>query len=257
VRCWYITFSGAAYDRTTQRIVEDAPKFGADEVLVYDDQWLEAHPFRQLNKWMWEHPGRHQPRFGCGFYAFKPLIILETFKRMAAGDVCLFTDADTYPIADLAVVYETAARDGAMLFAASWWRQIQWCKSDCYVVMAQRADAAAKAGVARFMAFQKGPWKPYQLLLEWLTYCVNPSATTFDHSVLRGGEHPEFREHRTEQAILSNLAHKYGYKLHREACQAGEGRSEDRDLYPTLFHQDNDQPGCVTGESLGSRFRNV
>ncbi len=35
-----ITFSGAAYDNTTEIIVRDAPRFGVDEVRVYDDLWL-------------------------------------------------------------------------------------------------------------------------------------------------------------------------------------------------------------------------
>ena len=258
MRRMYVTFSGSNYDETTRRIVDDAPKFGADEVRVYDDEWLTEQPFRQLNAWLWDHPHKR----GFGWYAWKPFIILDALSKAQDGDVVLFTDADTYPVHDLTALFEICARDGAMLFEASAWMNRQWCKRDCYVILAQ--DEAkyhdSKAGVARFMLFQKGPWKPYQFLIEWFTYCVNPLATTFDPSILKE-ELSGFREHRTEQAILTLLAHKYGYKLHREACEAGAGAPNDWELFPVLFHQRNmsDVPGATktTAKNLGSKYRNV
>jgi hypothetical protein len=158
-------------------------------------------------------------------------------------------------------LYRECEKEGVMLFEASPWWNIQWCKRDCYVVMAQDEERyhRSKAGVARFMLFQKGRWKPYQFLMEWLTYCVNPLATTFDPSVLKS-ELPGFREHRTEQAIMTLLAHKYGYKLYREADQTGEGMMNDKNLYPVLFHQDTsiaEATHNMTVPESGSRFRNV
>jgi hypothetical protein len=107
--------------------------------------------------------------------------------------------------------------------------------------------------VARFMLFQKGPWHVEQFLMEWLSYCINGAATTFNRSVLRS-ELDGHTEHRTEQAILSLLAHKYGHKLYREACDFGEPSPEDKDLYPTLFKQVHSTKAKGT---VPSRFRNV
>jgi hypothetical protein len=122
--------------------------------------------------------------------------------------------------------------------------------------MGQTIDYGAPAGVARFALFQKGPWKVTQFLMEWLTYCVNPTTTTFDRSVL-GAEVPGFIEHRTEQAIMSNLAHKYHIELHREACQSGNGSSRDRHLYQQLFVQHDDDVEHVTAPVQGSAFANI
>ena len=251
----YVTFSGANYDETTRRVVEDAPTFGVDTVLVYDDCWFMDHDFvkGQQNQWLLNHPKKR----GLLWYVWKPLVILDALDRLNIGDVLLYTDADTYPIADLSPLFAIARRDDAMFFEASMWEQYQWCKQDCFMVMAQDEPRyhQAKAGCARFMLFQKGPWAARQFLYEWLTYCVNPLANTFDisHMAL---EPAGFIEHRCEQAILTNLCHKYGYKLHREACQAGDAFSNDRDLYPTLFHQD-DINAHETAPVLGSRYRNV
>ena len=45
-----ITFSGARYHDTTERIVKDRPRFGADRVLVYDDTWVREHDFYKVNR---------------------------------------------------------------------------------------------------------------------------------------------------------------------------------------------------------------
>ncbi len=257
---FYITFSGAAYDETTSRIVEFAPRFGADEVLVYDDRWLMGTEFYQLNKWLWTYPATDDPKRaprGFGWFCWKPFIILDCLNRMQDGDIVLFTDADTFPIHDFSMLYEECARiGGTMLFSAYGCGNDSWCKSDCFIVMGQdlKQYYGRQHGVARFMLFQKGPWHVRQFLLEWLTYCLNPIATTFDKSIY-GSDPLELNEHRTEQAIMTLLSYKYGHKLYREACQFGATQPEDQDLYPQLFQQ----VGCAhhVKSLAGSRFRNV
>ena len=250
-----ITMSGSRYEETTGTIVGDAPRFGADRVLVYDDAWVREHDFYRVNRWLWEHPGdRNGPR-GFGWYAWKPLVILDALDRSAPGDVVLYQDADTIPIADLTPVFQIAERDGGWFVKAQTHSNHRWNKRDCLIAMGQDDDRTryADAGCARFLAVKKGPWVVTQLLWEWLTYAINPIATTFDPSRY-GGEHPEFEEHRTEQAILTNLCHKHGFKLWREADQSGEESPDDRDVYGRLFTQIQ-QGSCQNGP--GSRFRNV
>lgn len=263
----YITFGGKPYDPVTKKIVEDGVKFGADEVWVYDDVWLMNQPFYTQNKWLWDHPHKR----GFGWYAWKPFIIYHALQRLNDGDIVLFTDADCYPIANFSVLYDQCDKDGGvMLFSAISHRHYTWCKRDCYIVMGQDEPKYydVQHGVARFMLFQKGKWKATQFLMEWLTYCVNPLATTFDKSTL-STEPIGFKEHRTEQAIMTNLAHKYGLKLYREADQCGEPGSctaeqskQDRELYPQLFVQYNPldaQYGGFkfTSTPVGSEYFNI
>ena len=255
----YITFGGGAYDETTKKIVNDAPVLGADEVWVYDDYWVTQQEFYKHNQWLWQH---HHKR-GFGWYAWKPLILLDALSKLEDGDIVLYTDSDTYPIKDFSVLFEICNKEGVMLFEASHHQNRPWCKRDCYVVMGQDEEKYwnSKAGCARFMLFQKGKWKPYQFLMEWLTYCVNPLATTFDPSVLKP-ELDGFIEHRTEQAIMTLLAHKYGFKLYREADQSGQGYPNDRDLYGELFMEQNEwnkknDLKNITAPVQPSKYRNV
>lgn len=253
----YITFSGSAYDPTTQVIVDRATKMGADELLVYDDKWLTEQEFWKLNGWLWDIRDEHDC-VGRGFlwFSWKPFIILDALSRMNDGDIVLFTDADTYPIADFSVLYDECARNGGtMLFNAHAISNANYTKRDCNIVMGQDEDRYhnAQHAVCRFMLFQKGPWFVQQFLMEWLTYCLNPLATTFNPSVL-APEYEELIQHRTEQSIFTNLAHKYGLRLYREACQFGATSKLDWDLYPQIF----EQRGTVFPKNInGSRFRNV
>ena len=106
--------------------------------------------------------------------------------------------------------------------------------------------------VARFMSFTAAH---IPFLEEWQRYVLDVRCNTFDPSLL-GPELPGFHEHRCEQAILTNLAHKYGHKLYREACQFGEGDPRDRDLYPQLFVQTGEYSHSPN-PCVGSAFRNV
>lgn len=254
----YVTFGGRPYDATTRMIVDGAPRCGADEVRVYDDRWMLGEPFYEQNRWLWDHPHKR----GFGWYAWKPYVIWHALSTLEDGDVVLYTDADTVPIGDLGVLYERCVADGGiMLFAAENHSHVRWCKRDCFVVMAQDEDRwrHVQAGVARFMLFRRGPWRTTQFLMEWIAYCVNPRANTFDPSVL-APEVEAFVEHRAEQAILTNLAHKYGLKLYREPCEggnAGMGSTRDRDLYGQLFSQMNPHDAKVSAEPVGSAYCNI
>jgi hypothetical protein len=252
---WMIIMSGAKYEETTRKLVEQVPALGVDRVLVFDDVWVNAHPFRQLNAWLWDHPGDKNGKRGFGWYGWKSLLLIDALDRAADGDVVTYVDADVEPTGErLDVLYDVAARDGAMLFSSTGHKQTTWCKTDCYVAMGQPIDHALPAGCARFMSFRKGGWKERQFLYEWLTYSVNKLAQTFDPSVC-GPEPVGFEEHRTEQAIMSNLAHRYGYKLWRECDESGEGWPEDRDVMPRPLFRQVRQGSCANG--VGSAFRNV
>jgi hypothetical protein len=271
----YVTFSGDFYHETTGKIVENAPKFGADQVLVYDDYWMDRYrpDFRKYNSWAWNHKatgvnalpgymhnGRPDTR-GVNWFIFKPFVITDALDRAQDGDVVLYTDADTFPITDLSPIYEIASRDGIMVFTVEGCYNRRWCKRDCFIIMGQDepqyTSEDVQCAVARFIAVKKGPWLTKQFMAEWLTYC-NPLANTFDLSVY-APEHPGFQEHRCEQAILTNLAHRYKLRLWREACGFGEISNRDREIYPQLFTHvnvaGNKTYGPITGQ--GSCYRNI
>ncbi len=256
-----ITFGGAAYDETTAITVSTARDFGVDEVRVYDDRWLMATDFYTVNRWIFDRV----PKFGFGWCSWKPYIIMQEMKRLNYGDIVLYVDADTYPIADLTPLFDIANRDGVCLFCELVDNK-RFTKRDCFVVMGQDDETAwtAPHSCGRFQLFQKGSWRVEQLLMEWLTYNLNPRCQFSDFRDDQGRgpsrlaeDLPEFYRHSAEQSILTVLAHKFGITLHRVPCQYGwpAGVGWEQDTYVQLFHQQF----CEKDKSdlSGSRFRNV
>ncbi len=256
-----VTFGGRAYDATIERIVRDGQRFGADEVMVYDDRWLlERQPeFRRLNSFLWET----EKKFGFGWCAWKPLIIQRQMQARLYGqslNSILYVDADTYPIADLSPIFEFAERDGICLFESQGNPNKRFTRRDCCVAMGldEERHWNARHACGRFSAFKVGDYRAWQFLCEWLTYSVNPMCQSLEPSKY-ATEFPEFARHSNEQSVLTLLASKYGIPLHREACQFGRPVSPncglEEDTYVQLFHQEY----CTGDRSdlSGSRWRNV
>jgi hypothetical protein len=260
---WLVLFSGVGYEWTTERIFNGAASHGIDEIRCYDDVWLDAHPFKKLNNHLWETKDQR----GYGWMAWKPMIILDTFKVAAPGDVVMYLDSDTYWASSPTVIplYDLCARDGIVCFDCSGRPHNKWCKRDTYVVMNQDEPKYhnSMAGCARFGLWKVGDYRAEQFLYEWLAYSVNllaverekvgegdrpsklaPELPEFDTTLGQG-----FAEHRTEQAIYTLLAHKYGVPLQPEASaggSAGPGLSWFEQSHET--HSTN---------GPGSKFRNV
>lgn len=253
------TFSGDKYFATTKRIVEDSPRFGVDQVLVYDDIWLRnCRPgFWEKTKYFREHPNRR----GVDWFCFKPFYIWDAFCRMNDGDVLLAVDADTYPIADLTPLYRRCVEDGGkMFFNCLGCPNRHWTKRDVFLLMGcdEPKYHDAYQACARFMLLAKGGAFPVEKFLgEWLGFTCNPIINTFDASVMGQPDYEGFRENRCEQSVLGGLTVKYGCKLYREACGNGNGGTEDWDVYPQCFIQSGDHTYHPTEATEGSSFRNV
>ena len=261
-----VTFGGSAYDNIIGQTVERGPRLGADEVFVYDDYWLvnEDRDFREQNAWLWDHKGTHpnapQGR-GFGWYTFKMRILFHALDRMQAGDVVMYVDGDSCPIDRFDSLFDICrAEGGGMFFGACGHLHHWWTTKTCQIVMGLDGAEGTRekpvhAGVARFALFEKGKWKPMQLLAEWLAYSINPLCTTFEPGKL-AGECADFHEHRTEQAVLTNLILKYGYPMHRELDQHNHFDVHPDDRYPVCFQQTH-TGGPVHDIGNGSRFRKV
>ncbi len=260
------TFSGARYHDTTKRIVEDSPRFGADQVLVYDDHWLvKCSPkFVKSVQWAFDHPKTR----GFGWFTWKPYVIIDALSRCEPDDVVLFVDADTWPIADMTPLFDEARRENVMLFAACGHLQRHWSKRDAQLLMDADSDywRDKQAGVARFMLFKKvangevlnGKLNVPVFLHCWFGYTCDQRLNTFDKSVL-ADEYPDLKEHRCEQAILTQMAHRLSIPLHREADQWGNPFRGDfpLDQYPQIFESTGVYSYDPDGHRDGSKFLNV
>jgi hypothetical protein len=260
-----ITFGGVAYDEQVarQRRFVEFDKSGGmiDEHRVYDDAWLMTTPFYELNRWIFER----EPQHGFGFCSWKPYIIGHALAHYCEpGDVVLYLDGDTFPVADLSALFEYTERHGMMLFEEQGCINRQWTKADCFHAMGclnlpQYYNASQACG--RFSLYRAGDYRVQQFLMEWQAYSLNPSCTFHEKSSVLGVlDDPTLYKNSCEQSVLGNLAVKYGIPTHRTPDQNGwpvheDGRYKPEDAYPQLFCQQWRSGNIL--DRTGSRFRNV
>jgi hypothetical protein len=221
---WLVTFGGTGYETFTERLMGTYAQAGVEIVRVYDDVWLDAQPFRKEHAWLWET----EERRGYGWHAWKPLITLDTMALAQPGDVVLYLDGDTWTTGkSLIPYYEQAERDGIVLFDyVGHEPQSNWCTRNCFVKMGcdEPKYWTAMHGCARFGFFKCGDRMAHEFLKDWLRYCCDPDCNARHPRPALGGPNlPGFKEHRTDQAIYTNLAHMWGIPLMPEASEPGEG----------------------------------
>lgn len=256
-----LTFSGQAYNDLTAITVERGPNMGADAVWVYDDRWLIESGYHEINRWLFEATCKiqdepHVHKHGFGWCSWKGFIISHAFNRLQDGDIVLYLDADTYPIRDFGKLFDTAGREGVVLFeeVAS---NLRFTKADVGAAMGVPVTDGTMA-CGRFSLWKKGHFLAHQMLAEWWAYSINPRCTLWDRSVLVK-DPPEYYRNSTEQSVLTQLQRKYNLPLHRGpdlwgAPQSGETR--DMEAYPEPVFE---QKWCAGDRSnlSGSRYRNV
>jgi len=248
----YITFSGPEFDESTKLIVERARDFGADEVMVYDDRWLmKRTKFYMANRWIFDR----RPAMGFGWCSWKPYIIGEELRHRQPGDVVLYTDADTYPIADLRGLFEHARQRGVMLFEEQGCNHRFFTRAECWRAMGVEPQLDTALACGRFQLFAaEWNWQPF--LERWQHFSLDERCQFHEPN-------PEDREvirHSAEQSVLSLVALDWKIPLHRTPDQAGwprewNGTYKLEDAYPQVFVQAGTRshlPGVY-----GSKYRNL
>ncbi len=267
-----VTFSGKAYDATTRLIVERSTlNQGVAGRWVFDDAWLMGTDYYRVNRWLFDAKSRIHGegtsgavyQHGLGWCSWKSFCIQSAWDRLKDGDIVLYLDADTYPVAPYGQLFDQcAAENGVMLFEEQA-SNLRFTKRGCRLVMGI-PDGDGPHACGRFSLWQKGSFIARQMLAEWWAYSINRECQLWDGSHLKDlggnacGDPPEYFRHSTEQSVLSNLAIKYGIPLHRAPDQGGVPvKPGDKD--EALYHQLFEQKWCEGDRSdvSGSSYRNV
>ncbi|MFZ0339861.1 MAG: hypothetical protein WAL45_17655, partial [Terracidiphilus sp.] len=197
-----ITFGGRAYDR--QIAVQSAAcKSLGIEHRVYDDRWLIGTPFYTDNRWIFDR----QPQHGFGFCSWKPYIIRHALDHFAEpGDVVMYLDADTYPVADFRCLFEhldrgTAARERLMmLFEEQGCVNKTWIRRECFErMMVDERYKEDMVACGRFQLFTVSPLLLGVFFDQWQRYSLDPLCT-FHEGSTEGGDDPSFIRSSCEQA---------------------------------------------------------
>ena len=246
-----VTFATDEMSRAVRRCIDSGFEHGIDNHARYD--WGNmAHDMAFA-----EYRDRfHLPPFsaarGAGLWAWKPLIVKAGLDWCNDGDILIYSDAGIEFINNLRYIIDRMDQD-IFLFGNNW-EHAHWCKRDI-------VDAVWPWTSARDIDGHELTWERFgkqvqasviffrvsdytrKFVKEWLDWCLFEGGRLIDDSPSRTPNHPEFRENRHDQAILTTMAYREGIKLHYWPAQYNDGAFSYEKLpeyagdnYPTLFH---------------------
>lgn len=208
-----------------EALVCSAYKYGVDQVLSFGRKDIDEN-FYLTNKEVLD-----QPR-GAGYWLWKPYIINKTINKLNDGDVLIYSDAGIRLINDPKSVIDRMNED--IFFFSNGWRHVEWCKADCMKAINHwvRLDDFKQPQVQASVIFFKVCDNTKRFVKEWLLWCQMPGL--IDDSPSQLANFQTFADHRHDQAILTCLQIKYGYKLHWWPTIYSEHLPRT-DSYPALF----------------------
>jgi len=247
-RTHLVTFSDEAMSRSRALCVDSAMKHGCNIA--------DAHSLYTLER-MTEFHADWVGLRGVGYWHWKPVIISNAMAEREDGDIVLYSDAGVEFINN--VNYIIDRMDQNIFLFGNNWEHAHWCKADvakevwpewcthggsgchCPNGFWERFRKQVQASVIFFRVSEYSR----KFVKEWLDWCVFEGGRLIDDSPSRAPNHPEFQEHRHDQAILTTMAYREGIRLHWWPAVYNKGGSPEfiyeklpeyaGDAYPVLF----------------------
>jgi len=196
----HITYCNDSMTISAEKCSESAMLHGCDVSTIYTEECLDSD-FVKRNRHTLDNER------GAGFWIWKPQIILQELAVCQPGDVLIYTDAGVEfinPVQHLVNKMDSFC----MFFEAHYWHH-EYCKGD--VLFLSEYTTPVPQLQATSMLFK------YSLTTEcfvekWLSLCQEPGL--IDDSPSYTENHPKFKEHRHDQAILTTLAIMHGIQAH-------------------------------------------
>lgn len=247
-----VTFSDESMSRAANALCWSARQNGTQTEAIFRPLDMVYDPRRDELTALMERGPR-----GCGFWSWKPAIIYRQLTEahwIKDGDTLIYSDAGVEFINNVSHIIERMDQD-IFLFGNNW-EHAHWCKGDvAYTCWPDNygGEAGSVANVwgrygkqvqASVIFFRVSDYAR-QFVAEWLKWCLFEGGRLIDDSPSHYNNHPEFREHRHDQAILTTMAYREGIKLHYWPAVYNKGgtpefiyeqlREYAGDDYPILF----------------------
>jgi hypothetical protein len=216
---------------------ESASKQGVEQCITYQRYMVCCDPgmsavykeFYEFNKETLD-----QER-GGGYWLWKPYVMYLQMLNAKDGDILIYSDAGVEFVNPVREIIDRMDED--IFFFTNGFKHDEWCKSDVSWAICNDSMSREEKQVQASVIFFKVNQKTRDFVKEWLLWCQMPGF--IDDSPSSSPNSKTFAEHRHDQAILTCLQIKYGYKLHFWPTKYSEHirhTARPEDSYPTMFN---------------------
>jgi hypothetical protein len=240
-----ITFADDNMTIAAEICIASAIRNNVYEAILYRPKDIDTK-FRKANKAILD-----QPR-GCGYWLWKPHLIDRELKKMKEGEVLIYCDAGAEIVNNVNHIIDRM--EGDIFLFGNKFQHAHWCKGD--VIYAINDDwkndpfAGYGSQVQASVIIIRNTQAARVFIKEWLLLCTAPGL--IDDSQSTFPNHPEFQEHRHDQAILTTLAYReritpfHWWPAMYNAGNFTYEKTGYNDTYPVLFHHHRMRNGDFT-----------
>jgi hypothetical protein len=231
-----LTFATWRYEKSRQRLVRSAQKFGGFHCWNYSDKEFRTTEIYARN------PSITRVPRGAGLWLWKSYYILQVLKELNDGDPLIYLDAGIEIIAPLGPLLAlTEHNKGIALFKVHERLNRHWTKRDCFALMdcdspEYRDTEQTMSGI---IVLRKSPFI-VDLVQEWLQFNSDVRIVSDLPNTCGLPNYDGFVAHRHDQSILNNLRIKYRIAGYTDPTQFGEPYRANAvpgvDDYPALLN---------------------
>lgn len=225
-----VTFADSRMTTSAKLCCLSASKMGVDVCWPQSPDTI-TQEFRDMNAEIFKHDR------GYGYWVWKPYFIYKSMLNCQDGDILIYSDAGVEFLQPVQYIIDKMDED--IFFFTNGFPHVEWCKGDVIdaILPANVYEYANKKQVQASVIFFRVNETTRNFVKEWLLYCQMPGF--IDDSPSKLPNYPTFAEHRHDQAILTCLQIKYGYKLHFWPTNYSEHirhTAQPEDNYPSMFN---------------------
>lgn len=220
----HFCFSNDIMTNSAGKCIQSALKYGCDSTNHFMP--------RNIDKEFWTNNIQilEQTR-GAGYWLWKPYFILKMLNESQNGDIIVYTDAGLEFVSNVHNLIKEM--DSDIMVFGNGWRHGDWCKRDVIIEMnaelyTNHDQLQASCLILNVSEYSK------RFVSAWLAYCQIPGF--IDDTPSQEPNEPTFREHRHDQAILTNLAIKENLTYNRWPAQYSlRGNEKYNNKYGQIF----------------------
>ena len=153
-----------------------------------------------------------QPR-GFGYWLWKSFLIKQYLTAIPANDVLFYMDIGcqiNFVAQDRFIEYYTMAQDYGLLCFKVGMPEYQWCKADtANLIVKNDTTIMNSSQIVGGIHMIKNTPLNFDMVTEWYETGYQENYRYLDDSASVATNHPDFKEHRHDQAIFSLLVKKY------------------------------------------------
>jgi hypothetical protein len=201
-----LTFAKGPFIESQKKLKKYLISIGIENIIEYSNFDLPEVFYNEFEHYFKLHRG-------FGYWIWKPFIILDEIVKLNKNDILIYVDSTDLPSKSFFEFLLHHFNENDALFVNRGYIHGEWTKRDCFHFMnSDNDDFYYEVQIEAGIIGMKNTKSNVELLNEWFFYMKNPNILTDTPNICGLPNLKNFKDHRHDQSILTNLIIKRGIK---------------------------------------------